>query len=689
MLMMLFMTSSWSLPNAQADPLYAACDQSDAGLGWTNDGNDHAYFYISNTFGQDINACRPTTNPGELLTEGQARSVVMAAAETWNSESRGRALIYDGALGTSDPVLACALIMGNPTSFKTPAVFIRFNPGCSLNSNACASDTQLSRVSSINDDCTNAGIIQLVVYGTDYEAADANKASSTNCIEVPDDNDQDILEEVRRNRFYVKTDYNASDYGASDLSGVLLHELGHVLGHGHANASTNATTKVAPAVMSTDEDSWPAPYRRLSNPDFLGNWHARRHLYPYDTDCLNLAGDTMPGDTTRALDVYWRGYRTSSPMGWSTITTDATYSTAKGFTSGGSVRDAFDWTVIGFFEQRNNTGFFHHGSINTDGTLPFTWAAATSHRDMVGTSLDRTNTPPTIFSPYETNDSDKRAIALLSVYETSPNMVTAANLPNIEPPRWSWLRSANLWTSGATAPETVSLCPTTGTCNFGSVTRLQTHVPISTAYDGASGQTMVARVDTSKLDPDANARIWIHPGFQSLTLRWLRAGRELDLANFTTLPSPPSPFVYLGESETSPALACGPAWTQPYGVNNCLLAWVDRGGPMGHILYTYFRYDAATDTLTWHHTVYRLNNAWTVARPSAAFFAGAFWLAYKGLGNSPDVYVTSRPYNNYSNWTTPASFGQTEVVDPPTFVYNSNDATYPGYEAGLIWTRAH
>lgn len=663
MLMVLFMTSLWSPADAQADPLYADCAQIGGNLSWTHDGQEEMYFYISSTFGEAINGCQPTINPGDSLTEGQARSVIIAAAETWNTESRGRTLIFDGTLATTSPTVACSLLMQNPTAYKTPAVFVRFNPGCTRDGNGCANDTPLARVAPINSQCTEAGIIQLVVYGTNYDDddnhEDKGKASIDDCIEVADDGDPDSRPEVRRNRFYVKTDYDADGLDAIDLPSLLLHELGHVLGHGHAEDSTNATTKVAPAVMSNEKETWPAPYRPSSNPNFLGYWHARRHLYPYDTDCLNLSGDSMVGDTTRDLEVYWRGYRTSSPVGWGSITTDGWYSTAKGFTSGGSIRDASGTTVIGFFEQYQNTGYFHHGGINNDGTLPLTWASATAHTNIVGTALDRINVPPTIFSPYESSDTDKRAIALFPQYETNSNMVTAVNLPVIEPPRWTWQRSSTLWASGSASTESVKFCPTTGTCTALSAPQLQTHLPVSTAYDAASGQTMVARVETSKLDPDANDRIWLHPGFQSLDSRLLRSGRELDLANFTTLPSAPTPFVYLGESETSPALSCGPAWTQYYGVNNCLLAWVDRGGPMGHILYTYFRYDAATDTLTWHHTVYRLNNAWTVSRPSAAFFAGAFWLAYKGLGDSPDVYVTSRPHNNYSGWSTPTAFGQT------------------------------
>jgi len=630
---------SWEPSTGLAEPLYSDCPQTTL-IDWNEDGDEEAYYYISSTFGADLNACRPGTAPGELLTEGQARTVVMAAAETWNTESRGRALIFDGVLATTSPTTACAWIMANPTFYKTPAVFVRFQKGCKKENGVCAAKALVGEMSTINPACTAAKISQLIIYGTDYDTADSGKASDADCLEVPDDDgvdclkfpadcDADTLPEVTRNRFYVKTDYDATALDAADLPGLLLHEFGHVLGLHHTEGSPNATTKAAPAVMSNAKTTWPAPYRPSSNPGFLGFWHARRHLYPADTDCLNLAADSISGDTTRDLELYWRGYKTSSPVGWTSISTDGWYSTAKGFTSGGSIRDASGTTVLGFFEQYQSEGYFHHGSINADGTLPFTWSAATAHANMPGTSLDRINTPPTVFSPYETNDSDKRAIALLPSYETSPLMVTAANLPSIEPPRWSWLRSGTVWASGSTLTEAVSVCPSGVTCALATVTRLQTHLPVPTSYDAASDQTMVARVDTSKIEPDLNARVWVHPGFHALSSRWLRPGRELDITTFTTIPSQPTPFVYLGESETSPALACGPAWTQIYLANNCLLAWVDRGGPTGHILYTYFRYSASTDTLTWHDTVYRLNNAWTVGRPSAAFFNGAFWIAYK------------------------------------------------------------
>jgi len=216
------------------------------------------YYYIASDFGQELKDCSPS--PDNEITEDHARNTIHAAAEIWNAESTGNALVYGGTYGGGDPGTVC-----NSISLK-PAVLIEFIPTCADVSPAdgvCDNDGGV--LASVADSSTCSNMVKLDVFGAGGDAF----------------NDTCALGGIN-----WKLDGTATSY---DLKSLLIHEFGHVLDSGHSTDSNDLM------------------YFQLAGGGSVNG----RNLHGWDQACGH--NDQAGKDTRR----YWRTYSTST--GWKAV----------------------------------------------------------------------------------------------------------------------------------------------------------------------------------------------------------------------------------------------------------------------------------------------------------------------------------------------------------------------------------
>lgn len=186
------------------------------------------FYYTESAMASALRACTPSlTDSG--LTDEHVRDVIYRAAETWNSQSTGMPLIFDGVVSTSSPETACSSYM-----FNRPAVFVHFIPGCITDNGSC---NGLAAQVKVIPNCDNA--IQLVIAG------DTN---STTCSGTA----------------RLDWELGSQASGFLSLQDAVTHEFGHVLGlaDNPSEPSPSTATMMAQA-------NW-------------GNW---RHLWYWDKQC--------------------------------------------------------------------------------------------------------------------------------------------------------------------------------------------------------------------------------------------------------------------------------------------------------------------------------------------------------------------------------------------------------------------
>lgn len=149
-------------------------------------------------------------------------------------------------------------------------------------------------------------------------------------------------------------------------------------------------------------------------------------------------------------------------------------------------------------------------------------------------------------------------------------------------------------------------------------------------------------------------------------------------------PSVSGPWRFTGQTPFAPSIACGDV-----GTYNCLMAWVDRGTWNGAVLYTYFRINTLTNQVEFvpdsngHHVAWWRGTTDTASRPSVAFFADKFWMAWKTpTAPSQVAWVNKNPSAGYaSGWSSTNYLTEPNMATPPVFIAED------GKESMLMWTR--
>jgi len=662
---------------AVGEPLYDAVDcvtASGSVNDWTS--SNQIFYYVDSDFASKMNDCtghslvidagcaRPTCE--DAFSQSEVRHVVQAAAETWNRESRGPALLYGGEVTAQDAQAACA----STSMSHKPAVWVTFQPGCAdANSNGvCDVGGAHAAVRSVPGD-TNC--LQLVVYG-DQDGDPANPADLTNC---PGSGifacSINPTCSTPPKGWRAGVNYTPTP-GWLGLQASLTHELGHALQLGHPFGTMSQER----AVMVYD----------LADPPY-GNehsgWPGKRHLFIWDQDCVDDVA------TERSVEYVWRGYDQYAPTtGWTSVTSDSDQ-TQKSFLSGGHLRQGATKYYGRFDMTLAEVGYVDRGGIGTDGVVTM----ATSTTNVSGTYPDGMYTPPTLWAPRDVASGTGHDTRMLYVpqwtdFKDFQGTEVKTDIDNEDPPQLRYLDTDNLFSSITTGQ--LQACTNAFYCN---AEPLRSHLPLSVAWDPVSQKSIIASVNTGRkysaaVDPDDindNGQISVHPGFTSSSLDTLRAGSNPKWSTTISVVYGQGNWPFVFETDSPPAVACGPSGTGPSSGGtyfNCLLAWVDRGYPGGSVLYTWFRVNGTL--IQWIGAAHRRSGSFTVSGVSAAWFHGQFWMAWKSTGATHGIQYTSA--STYpTGWGTVTAFSGVQwVVDPPTFLYVPDSSTL---EAGLVWTR--
>ena len=589
------------------------------------------HYYVEDDMAADLRACTPQTEDNQL-TEQQLRSVIHNAAEVWNTQSRGRALHYRGALAANETTPAntlCSLMTQKPAFFITHRSC--FNPDgdntCS-NSNGDTLAAQILRIGTAGiDECEDA--FEITIYGKRTGSVGGSCS---------------ILGQNQPIRWLL-----GSDDGPDTVGGVtdrsllrsLVHEMGHGLGLIH------------PGGTIVDSDP--------SNPNTIRSIMLgpnSPHLWEWDKKCVSEEQGFNGGRDTR----YFYVERAPNVQNFSSLKLRNEID-VRGMLSGGYVRN----TSSDRYGLYQDTAFIH-SFAGTNGSLYF------GTNEYMPSDIWNLHVAPHIYSPLEldvvTNGS---RMNLLQDSTTSPQ--TAIN-----PPVLQYARSGDNFDS-ISGPFDYFECETAnGTCN--TLALLRSNVPMVSAWDPVSGNTVYARVDT---EPPSHlgdsGRIFVHPGhWAGTSFANLRPASPLP----HQITGPNGNWDYESRTHFAPAIACAD-FTNANFQHNCILAWHDRGSLNEAILYTFFSVDAS-DSIDWHNLTYRRNGsiATTTSHVSAAFVDDQIWLSWEDNNEPQRVWAVANNLNSYTDWddSNAYSLARDYVVDPPTFLYQND------HEWGLVWTES-
>lgn len=626
---------------ASAEPYYSTsqCDEVPASSGWHSKRGKVIKFWVESDIGDEMASCAPSGSPSTGMSDFNVRTVVKAAAETWNLESRANPLQYAGHLSDETVDDACSSMS---VGSGMPRVFVHFRKGCYVKAGLPRTDANCGSLWAIvreADNCANA--VEIEIFG---DGNTANGCSGT---------------ELRDFRLDGESGHTAT---SRDLQAIIAHEFGHVL-------------EIADDPEAPDDQS-------IMGQSSGGNSGrvGRRHLWPYDMDCVDDANiGSQRGE--RVVRYHYQGIKPDGTFHGSIMSGSQT---AKGFLSGGFIRDGNGDEYYGRYQDTS----IKYGVVNASGLLSFTTV------NVFGDSIfDDSYTTPLIHTPLERNGVDQMQRMGFTKREDG-DPLDPEDIDQIDPPLQRVGRSDDFFDSGNL--EIYEGC--SGILCTSSVD-LQTHVPIVAAWNAEANRTVFVSVSTERIlnefyDPSltGHGKISVHPGMYSSSDYRLREGSIL--SDHQTAPTAPSSYGGPGEPEweytlktdVAPAVACAP--DDDDREYNCLLAWVDRGIPEAGILYTYFRVNTTFQTVSWKpvvagKNVWRRSGSGSVSHVSAAYFAGKFWMAWKSDNANSDLeYTHTTGSTCYTCWSTVSDMAS-DVVDPPTWLYVADDSSL---EAGLIWT---
>lgn len=668
-----------------AEPLYDSSDCATANTvnNWTS--SNQIFYYVASSFAVRMNTCtsfgvvndpgcsRPTCEP--TLSQTEAGIVVQAAAETWNRESRGPALIFGGNLTASTPQAACDA-MG-----QRPGIWVTFLPGCQDSNGNGVCDGPTQNAALVRPVFNRPGCIELVVQGDadgDPQATTGASAAIDRCSNNgPGDGS------AAPYGWRVGVDYQPQ-IGWIGMQAALTHEFGHTLQLGHPDAQSGGDTNdesMSRAIM----------VRKLGDPPYSeSGWPAKRHLFIWDQDCVDDVA------SQRAVEYQWRGYDQSGWSAWTSVSSDSDQ-TQKSFISGGHLRYSLldgSAKAYGRFDMTSyGVSYLDWGTVNSNGVLELSSFSS----NIVNVYANDIYSPATIWTPRDADSGQGHDTRMLYVprWDTFSDFVPSgsggkADIDNEDPPQMRYLDTDDLFQTGTMGK--LEACTGFSPC---AAEPIRSHLPLSVAWDPVSGKSAVVSVITARqyahaTNPDDlhdNGQIRVHPGFTSSAMNTLLRGSNLENSGTSLAAEEGWPSSY--ETDSPPGVACGPSGTGPSsGGNNfnCLLAWVDRGFPGGRVRYTWFRINTSLfgNFIVWFGTGYRRTGSATVSGVSAAYFDGAFWMAWKSVGPLHGVQYTSAA-TWPSGWGGVSTVsGVSNVVDPPTFLYVPDSSSL---EAGLVWTK--
>jgi len=613
----LLVLTSGSPSHAYTFPTSCTAAGWTAGYPVSNAGGDTIYVYIEEDFAAELKHCTPANDND--LTEHLLRSEVIAAMEAWNAETRGPGFVYAGTFNAAESEVDGSGVCGS--SFLEPSVFVLFNKGCRQLNNAC---NPLVFANTRDANCasgTNSRIL-LSVYG------DPN-----GFVFPPGTPPNPYFCEENQGLNWNLSWNNAG--GGFPFRAGLLHELGHALNLGHLQANPAPDDTVNGTVMTTGGSS-------LNG----------RHPFAFDKECVPWEADA------RSTWAKWLVYADSSSSydsgSWGTSYISG--SGAKGMVSGGHIRANSGSVYYGRYDDDSKVLY---NAAGTGSTFSFSYSST------LGAAAQDLDVDPVLYAPRELPSFGSYTQNYLNFNRTGESYY---------PPRLDQLRSDDFYAANSLVAwrtcnrNVANPCATT-------TNSLASHVPMTTAWDAASGNTLFVRVNTTKGDADYG-QISIHPGLYNGGPYTLRSATALPYtANVPTESYTNPGFVYEKRTDTHVAVTCAPdrnEWDY-----NCLLAWQDIGIPNGRVLYDYFNVTCAGElcgvnfrgSITARGTEGATATS-TVAGLSAAWFDGRFWLTWKSYDGTPQVFYNNGGFGgSYGAWYQSSLSLPSMAISPPTFLY--------------------
>ena len=640
--------------------------------------------YIEADWAAERNDCTRYL-PG--LTMDAVEGVLQEAAEVWNREASGRVFRYRGTVDVDYPMSQSCDALA--LQVEEPALIVFFSEGCGVTSDGTCSPAAASMgpLSSVVDggrcDTLGAGH-QFGRIEVRSSAKEVGACTQSGVIK-PENQLWRLRDETPGP---MNGDSSALFFASApdpaNLDSVLIHELGHAQGLGHSH---EAACVAAGAGSECTHASAYAALRSGAPPSVMayGPWRdahladhpergetereLRRHLWPWDRDCAA----SVPDFDGRSLTALWSVYD-PSPNQFDLDQVSGFIDTSVGFSSGGRLRDLADQPVFGVFEDYEGgptwtERYVWQAAVDDDGALDASTFSAASR-------VPRLHQAPTLSTIEERSTTSNGARVS---FHAQPTATSESAILSADPPQLRYTRG-NL-DGTQRGPYDYKTCSEPG--DVCALETLRSHVPLSQAWDPASGETIFVSVRTRDCGGAPCGYPTVHMGLRPGYNNRLRAGSSTWLLS-GNVPPLPGAYDYTLTTEVGTAVTCGDEALT--GFYNCLLAWVDAGSPTGDVLYTWFRAVDGQYQVLFDGSVRVLEGARSVNDLSAAFFDYRFWITWKSADpDSAGQVMHARKSGWTQRWL---PFGQVttlsaQTVDAPTWLY---DPTNNAAEAALVWT---